>query len=254
MKKYIVIPDTQVRPEDDLAYLSAIGNYLVAKKPDVIVQIGDFADMSSLSSYDIGKKSFEGRRYVKDIAAAHTGMLTLLNPIWDYNSKARKNGKKQYKPEMHLTLGNHENRIERVIEGDPKLDGTMSTNDLKYQEFGWTVHPFLKVCVLDNIAFSHYFVTGTAGRPSSTANAQLNKQHMSCIAGHQQGLQIATSFRGDGSSITSVICGSCYEHEEGYLGPQGNKHFRGILVLHEVEDGNFNLMPVTLSYLMRKYL
>lgn len=254
MRKHLVIPDTQIRDGDDLDFLTAIGNYIVAKKPDVIVQIGDFADMPSLSSYDVGLKSFEGRRYVKDIEAAHSGMRALMNPIWDYNKRQRKNGKKTYNPEMQLFLGNHEDRITRAVNRDAKLEGVLSLNDLKYQEFGWQVHPFLEVVVVDGIAYSHYFITGQAGRPSSTANAQLNRQHMSCIAGHQQGLQIATAFRADGSNLTSVICGSCYEHSEDYLGPQGNKHFRGILVLHEVEEGGFNLMPVTLRYLKGKYL
>ena len=43
--------------------------------------------MSSLSSFDVGKKTFEGRRYRNDIEAAHEGMETLLGPIKEYNSK-----------------------------------------------------------------------------------------------------------------------------------------------------------------------
>ncbi len=70
---------------------------------------------------------------------------------------------------------------------------------------------------------------------------------------HQQGLQIASGFKADGSMIMSIIAGSCYEHDEAYLGPQGNKHWRGILVLHDVKDGEFDLMPVSLDYINRKY-
>ena len=65
--KHLVIPDCQIRPGDSTDFLRAIGNYVVSKKPDVVVCIGDFADMPSLSSYDVGKKSFEGRRYRDDI-------------------------------------------------------------------------------------------------------------------------------------------------------------------------------------------
>ena len=72
--KHLIIPDTQVKRGVDLSYLEWIGKYIVDKKPDVIVQIGDFADMPSLSSYDVGKKSFEGRRYKDDIEAAREGM------------------------------------------------------------------------------------------------------------------------------------------------------------------------------------
>lgn len=251
--KIAVIPDVQAKPGDDFTFLSNIGKFLVDKQPDVIVQIGDFADMPSLSSYDVGKKSFEGRRYLKDIEAAQEAMAALVSPLYAYNLQQRKNGKKQYRPQMVLTLGNHENRINRAIENDPKIEGMLSTADLQYNEFGWEVLPFLDVKVIEGVAFSHYFVTGVAGRPASSAAAQFRKCNMSCVAGHQQGLQIHTGNRADGKLLTSVIAGSCYEHEEDYLGPQGNKHFRGMLMLHDVADGEFNLMSVPLSFINKKY-
>lgn len=494
--RHIVIPDCQVRPGDDTKYLERIGKYIVELKPDVVVQIGDFADLPSLSSYDIGKKSFEGRRYKNDIQAANEAMEVLLAPLQDFNSRAKRNKEKQYKPKLVLTLGNHEDRISRAVNNDPKLDGTIGLSDLKYSDYGWDVVPFLQPVVLHDVAYClaphhrvltsslryiplrdisigqsiisfeenasgrgrkyktgtilkkeitlaktyevtlsngkkfvctldhrwivkgnhgvrwahtseltigtkipryfdefthkqnyetgwlagmldgegwlskpntkqggiqigiaqnegqvleklqtllskygypyetgeytkcrkirvggisasklkllgeirperlvskfkpemlgrmqaiefvtvekiepageqeivqietdtatlivdgyahhncHYFTTGIAGRPSTSAQAQLAKQHMSCIAGHQQGLQIATGHRADGSRLTSIIAGSCYEHDEDYLGPQGNKHWRGILVLHEVQNGQFDLMPISLNYLERKY-
>lgn len=251
--KHLYIPDCQIRPGDDLAFLEYIGNYIVEKQPDVLICAGDFADMPSLSSYDIGRKSFEGRRYLLDVQAAKDGMVSLLAPIEEYNSKQRKNGKKQYKPRMVLTLGNHEHRINRAVDGDAKLEGVLQTTDLGYADFGWEVYPFLDVVIVDGIAYSHYFVTGVAGRPAGTAAAQFRKTNMSCVAGHQQGLQIHTGNRADGALLTSIIAGSCYEHDEDYLGPQGNKHWRGILVLHDVNEGAFDLMPVSLSYLKKKY-
>ena len=60
-------------------------------------------------------------------------MYTLLAPLIEYNTQAKKNKKQLYKPKMILTLGNHENRINRVIENDPKLDGTLSIDDLMYR-------------------------------------------------------------------------------------------------------------------------
>lgn len=251
--KHLVIPDTQIRDGDDLRYLTAIGNYIAAKQPDRVVCLGDFADMPSLSSYDVGTKAFEGRRYTADIAAAKAGMAALHQPINDYNTKQRKNGKRLYKPTKDLLLGNHEQRIVKAVNADAKLEGVLSIEDLQYDR-DWTVHNFLDVLVLDGVAYSHYFVTGVAGRPAGTAAAQFRKTNMSSIAGHQQGLQIHTGSRADGARLTSVIAGSCYEHDEDYMGPQGNKHWRGILVLHDVNDGEFDLMPVSLKFLKDKYL
>jgi hypothetical protein len=252
--RHFVLPDCQVRPGDDFGYLRAIGNYIVKKQPEVVVNLGDFADMSSLSSYDVGKKSFEGRRYKADVEAAHEAMNALLGPLREFNAKAKKNKEKLYKPRLVMLLGNHEHRINRAVNDDPKLEGVLSTDDLGYKKAGWQVHPFLEVVVIDGVAYSNYFTTGAMGRPASSAQAQLNKKHQSCIAGHQQGLQIATSYRADGVRLTSIIAGSCYEHNEDYLGPQGNNHFRGLLVLNDVlPTGEYDLMPVSLKYIKANY-
>lgn len=249
----MVIPDVQAKDGHDFSYLTRIGQYAVDKRPDVIVNLGDFADLPSLSSYDVGKKTFEGRRYKTDILAAHRAMEAFMAPIKAYNAKAAKNHKERYNPRLVLTLGNHENRINRAVNDDAKLEGTIGIEDLQYKEFGWEVYPFLDVVVVDGIAYSHFFTTGLMGRPCTTASAQLTKKHMSCIAGHQQGLQISTAHQADGKRLTSIIAGSCYEHSEDYMSSQGNNHWRGFLMLHDVRDGEFDVMPVSLKYINQKY-
>jgi hypothetical protein len=253
MKKMLVLPDVQAKPGVDFAYLNKIGQYLVEKKPDYLVCLGDFADMPSLSSYDKGKKAFEGRRYRADVIACKHALTALLGPLKAFNEMRRKNKKAPYEPKMYMLLGNHEDRISRAVNDDPKLDGVMSIDDLGYQESGFEVIPFLQVVVIAGVAFSHYFTTGLMGRPASTAAAQIRKTNMSCIAGHQQGRQVTYATRADGQVITSIIAGSCYEHHEDYLGPQGNRHWRGFLMLHEREDGHFDEMWVSLNYINEKY-
>jgi len=242
--KIAVIPDTQVKPGIRLDHLHRVGRYIADKRPDVIVHLGDHADMPSLSSYDKGKRDFEGRRYVKDIAAARLGMEVLMAPIREA---------KDYRPRLVLTLGNHEERINRAANDAAELDGLISVEDLEYEAHGWEVYPFLKPVVIGGVVFCHYLTSGVMGRPITTANALLTKRHMSTVVGHQQGFQMATAVRADGKMLTGIIAGSCYEHDEGYLGPQGNNHYRGMLMLHEVTDGQFDVMPVSLGYLNRRY-
>lgn len=57
-KSILYIPDCQIKPDVPLDHLRWLGNYIVKKQPDIIVNGGDFADMPSLSSYDVGKKIF----------------------------------------------------------------------------------------------------------------------------------------------------------------------------------------------------
>jgi hypothetical protein len=241
-KRYIVIPDTQITPDCDTSFISWIGKYICDKRPDVVVMLGDFADMESLSSYDRGTKSFEGRRYKKDIECARRESAKLGAFVRNSGAKA------------HMLLGNHDGaRISRVTELQPELDGVVGVEDLGYAEAGWTVHGFLKVVELDGICFSHYFTSGVMGRPITSAATLLNRKHQSCIAGHQQSKQIAYAQRADGRSITGIIAGSCYPHRFNYLGPQGNEHFRGLLVLNEVHDGEFDECVVSLNFLERRY-
>lgn len=251
--KHLVISDCQVKDGVDLSYLVDIGRFAAEKKPDVIVQIGDFADMPSLSSYDAGKKAFEGRRYKRDIEVAKEAMELLMAPIKAEIERTKRNKKKHWNPKLILTLGNHEDRITRATESDPKLDGTLALSDLGYAEQGWDVVPFLETRVVDSIAYCHYFTTGVMGRPVGSARNLIIKKHMSCVMGHVQNWDIHRDVRGDGIPIIGLFAGSTYTHNEDYLGPQGNTYDRGVWMLHEVNNGSFQPMMVSLEYLRKKY-
>jgi len=58
MRKHIMIPDCQVTPYTPTDHLRRISEYIVEHKPDVVVNIGYFADMESLSYYDRVKRSW----------------------------------------------------------------------------------------------------------------------------------------------------------------------------------------------------
>lgn len=253
--KHFVIPDTQVRDDVPLDHLTWCGLYLCDKRPDVVVMLGDFADMPSLSSYDKkGSKHFENRRYQKDIDAARRGMSMLLTPLRALQEVQRRTKHKVYEPRLVMLYGNHEDRIPRAVNDDPSVnEGRMSLEDLGYEEFGWEVVPFLQPINIDGVVYSHYFSNGIMGRPITRAAQLLTKLHMSCIAGHQQGRDIAYGKRADGRSITGLIAGSFYQHEEDYLNIQTNNHWRGVYVLHEVRDGEFDEMAVSMAYLKKRY-
>jgi len=251
--KIVVIPDVQAKPNVPLDHLTWAGMWCAEKKPDVIVCLGDFADMESLSSYDVGKKSFEGRRYTEDIKVARKAMDTLMSPIEDERYRLKRNKDKQWNPRLVMTLGNHENRINKAVDSDAKLDGLLKIEDLGYEEYGWEVYPYLEVEVIEGIAFSHYFVSGVMGRPVTSARMLLQKHHMSCIAGHQQGRDIAYSQTADGKSMTGIISGSFYLHDEAYLTRQNNIHWRGVWQLNDVIDGSFDELPLSVEYLRSKY-
>lgn len=253
---HLVIPDTQVKPDVDMSYLDWVGKYIADKRPEVIVMIGDHADMASLSSYDKGTKKAEGKRIHEDFAAAIEGMRRLLQPLYDLQQRELEVvGEVFYKPKMVLTLGNHEERIMRHVNANPELVGFISYDNLKYKEFGWEVADFLVPYNIHGVNYVHYMANPMTGRPYGGTVLNILKQvGESFVMGHKQCLDIATRFLpASGKQQWAIIAGACYTHDEDYKGPQGNKHWRGILVLHTVRGGSFNPMFVDLAYLKGRY-
>lgn len=255
MRKHIMIPDCQVTPDTPTDHLRWIGEYIVEQKPDAIINIGDFADMESLSFFDKGKKDAEGRRYIHDIHAARAAMERLLKPLNDYNVKMTNQKQKQYKPELHLTMGNHEHRITRAINEDAKLDGALGLLDLGYEDFGWKVYDFLEMATIDGVAYSHFFYNPLTGKPigGASMDTRLKTLGFSFTMGHQQIKMAGERNLNNGRVVRGLVCGACYLHDEKYIGPQGNAYWRGIFVKHEVRNGQYDLMEVSLDYLCRKY-
>lgn len=241
-----VIPDAQVRDGVPTDHLAKAGMYLADKQPDVILCGGDWWDMPTLSNWNKpGSAEKEGKRYWKDIDAGCRAMEEFLEPI----AKA-----KGYKPIFVFNEGNHEDRVPRAIRANPnELMGVYSKNHFRLEQYGWQVVPFLQPITIGGVAFNHYFPAGVMGKPITSASMILKKMHMSCFAFHQQGRDIAYSRRADGATLTAIISGSFYQHDEPYMGPLANKHWRGMWMLHEVKDGQFDEMPVSISFLKRKF-
>lgn len=245
-RSHCVIPDVQAKPGVPLDHLKWAGQYIAEKKPDVIVCIGDFADMESLSSYDIGKRSAENKRYKYDLEAAHKAMELLMSPIVM---------EKDYNPRLVLTLGNHEDRITRYADNNPLIHDSVSLTDLGYEAWGWEVVPFLKPVKIDGISYAHYFYNPNTGKPYGGANldTRLKTIGMSFTMGHQQGLSVAIRDLADGARQRGLVAGSFYQHSEAYKGPQGNGHWQGIIMKYEVADGNYDLSEISLNFLRRRY-
>lgn len=239
-RMHMVIPDTQVKPGVNIDHLEWAGNYAAEKRPDVIVMIGDWWDMPSLSSYDKGKLSFEGRRYVDDIKAGRKAMERFLGAL-----------PSDYKPRLVFTMGNHEHRIIRVADNNPEFAGKFDFDDLGLKEYGWEIHDFLKPVLIDGIEYCHYFTSGVMGRPVSSAATLLRERQRSCTQGHVQHTDIAIHKK---TQQIALFSGTFYSHDENYLGYQGNSQRRQIVIKHEVDgEGHYDPMFVSLKFLEKAY-
>ncbi len=243
---HVVIPDCQIKPGVDTSFLDWIGKYIAHIKPNRIICLGDFADMQSLYNYK--KESFDSAQYKEDINSAIDAMEVLMRPIMEAMARDF-----DWKPTFDFTLGNHEHRITKVANTDKKIGSFISVDDLRYKKYGWTVHDFLKPVILDDIAYAHYFTATNMGAPIPSAKNLVDRKHMSCVMGHRQNWEMHRTGRPDGTEIRGLLAGSCYLHDEDYLGYQNNDYSRQIWVLNNIHKGSFNPIQIELKQLKRVY-
>ena len=254
MKKILIIPDTQVKAGVATEHLRWLGQYVCDQRPDIIVHLDDHWDMPSLSSYDKGTAAVEGKRVMDDIAVGNAALDLLHQPIRRLQAAQRRYKQAVYNPRKVFLIGNHEQRIARYVNANPELIGLISYDNFNLKENGWEVHDFLKLVDINGILFSHYFANPMSGRPySGRAASLIQRIGKSYVMGHRQELDFTCRELCDGTRQIGIVAGAFYQHDEGYKGYQGNKHWRGVVVLHEAENGWGDSMFVSLDFLRRKY-
>jgi hypothetical protein len=255
-RTHLVIPDSHAHPDFNNDRFEWLGKLIVDLQPDVVVNLGDRADMASLCSYDKGTKGFEGRRYNLDIEANKDANARLFGVIDEYNKQQRQNKKRQYRPETYFCMGNHEHRINRAIEEDAILDGTISLRDLGNEDYYDVVADFLSPVVVDGVTYQHYFTSGVMNRSIAgehPAYSCLVKKHVSCISGHSHMRDFAEQVRGDGKRIMSLVAGVYQDYHADYAGPANEMWWSGVVILRNVEDGEFEHEWVSIKTLKEKY-
>jgi len=253
-RKHVFIPDTQIKAGVPLNHLEAAGNFIAEKKPEVIIMIGDWWDMPSLSSYDkTGEEGWEDKDVKDDFEIGCDAMSMFLKPIQKQRS---------YKPRLQFCMGNHEDRVRRARQ-DPdnrKFKKYLSDDNFRLGTFGWKVSQFERIVTIDGIMYCHYFINPKSVfcKPFGTAtkiDTKIDALGGSFSMGHQQVFQVGASYTATGRRRRGLICGSFYQHEEEYLGLQKNKQYwRGMIFKHEVYDGDYNLMELSIPYLLENWL
>lgn len=252
-KRHFIIPDTQTRPGVPLDHLDWIAQAIVDYKPDVVVHLGDHFDFPSLNGHEQpGSAPMEGRRFADDLFVGNEAFAQLSRPMDAEIARVAANHKKRWSPEKHFVTGNHEARADRVANNDPRLLGTVGSDLCDLRD--WKRHGFLERLWLDGICYSHYFQSSHSSRPlGGEVSNRLNRIGASFVQGHEQGFRYGNRITASGMTWHGLVAGSAYLHIEDYRGAQGQRHWRGVVVLNEVEDGEYDIMPLSLKYLCKKY-
>jgi len=257
MVDHVIIPDAHAVPGENPRRFIALGNYLKAHKPDVIVNIGDWWDMHSLCSYDKGKKDFVLRSISDDLEVGHAAEELAFGWIPEEREKRLRGKRKQYDPLCLKVLGNHEYRLKRLLDYDPRLEGPFSMDDFNTRlDINEEIIPYLDHGIVDNIAYSHFFVSGVQGRACASANAMINKKGMSCTMGHTHVLDHAIRVKPTGEMFRGLICGSFHDPDHvGFAGAQVDAvWWNGIIHKRNVKNGSYDLEEISVEQLLENYL
>ena len=242
-KTILVVGDFHARPQQHNKRATILGRFIRDKQPDIVVQIGDFGDFGSLSTYDKGTYHSEGRRYSQDLSA--------LGEALDLIDKELKGMRKR--PEMYVTLGNHEDRITRATIASPELYGHIGLGDIPFETYGWKVIPFLVPLCLQGITFQHYFTRGNMGRPIGDERTVLRSQHVSCVYGHDHIYRYFCELNGHKKKIFAIDVG-CFDEGKHHYTREQSRWDPQLTMIHEAKDGYGSVTNWQLGYLKRKYL
>lgn len=251
MSTHLIIPDQHFTPEHGHERADYLAQLICDVKPDVVINIGDSADLSSLSSYDKGKKSFHGRSYLADIEAHLEGQDRIWSPVFR---------RKKRLPRRIFCVGNHEDRITRAVELSPELTGTLDLKDLRLDDFYTEVVPYEGRTpgriIVDGITYAHYLVSGVAGRPvggEHPASSLIRGTLTSATVGHLHLADWSTRRTADGRRLHGLFAGCYLDYDPAFAGNATGLWWRGVAVKRNVSEGNYDLQMISLDALKAEY-
>lgn len=251
MSTHLIIPDPHAHYRHHNRRAEWVGHLINEVKPDVVINLGDTADMPSLSGYDKGKKSFQGRTYRADVDAHND----FQDRLWGTVRKA-----KRRMPRRVTLIGNHEQRISRAIEVQPELEGTISYNDLRLEDWYDDVVHYNGntpgIIEIDGVYYAHYFVSGVMGRPvggEHPAYSLLTKKYGSCTQGHTHVYDHCFRTTASGQKIFGLIAGVFIDYRADYAGEVNDLWWSGVFIKRRVEKGTYNLQMVSVDELRHEY-
>ncbi len=255
--KILVIPDSHAKPGVSNERYDWLGAMIEKERPDVVVDLGDFADMESLSCYDKGKRSFEGRRLKADIEAAQDARKRLTAPLKKRQAMQRRDKEKIYKPRLIALGGNHEERINRMMNNMPEFDGLYTQDVSGAAQEGWEFYPFLTPVTIAGVTFVHY-LPNNLGKPSGVgkypAAAILRESMDSIVTGHSHVWDFDKRKTASGRKVFSLVAGCYFEHYESYAGLSNQNWDRCVTLLHNVQDGyTEDIEKISIQTVQRRY-
>lgn len=229
-----------------------LGSFLYDLKPDVVIDLGDGADMRSLNSYDTRyPQALVTQSYEEDIEVYNDSQDRLRH-------KFRHNRRK--KPFWVGFEGNHETRIKTAIKHDPRIEGKTHgisfshlQTDTWFNEYHEYENSAPSIATYGGVDFAHYFSSGNFGSATSGvhhAYSVINNRHRSSVCGHSHKRDV---YFKDAPGSLGMVVGCFKGKEESWAGQANLDWWKGIVVMHDVGEGRFEPQFVSMKMLKEEY-
>lgn len=221
------VHDSPSIPKDRARWM---GKWVADIKPDMVIQIGDLLTMDSLNGH-VGNDTWTGRAkpaFEQDMASGAEFLA------------AYEEARGSFKPEQHVTLGNHEYRIWRYEDSAPEVVGMMQAYlDEVLTNHGWTYSPFGMPYIVGGVCFTH-IPLGLNGKPvrgKTSTNIIARDSVMDTVCGHTHRADVSRVAKlGINERVVAINLGCALpdQHIESYAGLSATGWFWGVweLTLH----------------------
>lgn len=254
-KTILVIPDSHAKPNISNERYDWLNKLILDRKPNYIIELGDFADMESLSSYDKGKLSGQNRHVGNDLDWAVDARKRLSKGILERQQQIIKNHRIPWLIKMVALGGNHENRLDKYVNDHPEMLGVLDQDASQAAKQGWEWHPFMEKVTIEGITFCHYFHNGL-GKPLGgvmPARTLTQKLYTSTVSGHSHIWNHYSDVSATGKRLNGLVAGCYFGHEEAYARHSNATWDRSVTLLHNVVDGDYDLEKLSYDRIRNEY-
>lgn len=228
-ERWLILPDTQV-PFHDHRTLDVVLRYASENYYDGCIQLGDFMDWDFCSrwSADNARKA-EGQRFLSEYI---TG-----NAVLDQIQDAARNKN----PDCHLIVleGNHDWRIQNVIDKTPALSGLIDVeSNLRFKERNalfWRYWVHRKPIIIGKAHFIHGDYIGV-----HHAKKTADSYHRNVFYGHTHTLQAYTKTTLAEDSVQCWSLGTLSIFDLEYMGKRPSSWMQCFAEFFIQPDGSFN--------------
>jgi len=224
-KTYLVVSDIHV-PEQDNVALNAVFQMMRDNPFDGIINIGDFMDFGSISRFVKGKnKTLEGMRLKNDYIKGNA-ILDTFDKLLPANA------------EKHYLIGNHEIRIETLIDELPMLEGLFDlTSCLKLNERGYKVYPHNQIVKFGRLCVVHGIYCG-----ANPAKTHATKLLSNVLCGHLHSPEMALIHSpAKEVSVVGMVTGCLCSMQPEYMAGKPSNWSQGIAILTIMPDNQFDV-------------